>query len=282
MYLVTSKGAKILGYQEQIKNYKDKDMAFQQNINELINEMADLKISFQYPISTELKGWKNENNGISTTEKDKINELKNDKNLKLECSSALAYFLYLYVYKYHPNLYNELSDVFISGNYLLDSKVYKECFLTGKIDYLVDLSLEEQENFVKEKLKPGSHVYIRGCIFWIFTDQVPELLDYTTSYQGENTIYLGDDKFLSFWRDGDIGSYKVVSFKEIVVTLYLRSKNELEKMPRHVRRKLKKELKKFKYVQHSKGIISKYPDLLSVVGIESAVELVLKDFEDKE
>lgn len=224
-------------------------------------------------VNTTSQLWKNSTPKIMVA----INESNALKSLiendtTFECSSALQFLIMLHL-EYYQSV--ELKYLEINSKNLLSSETFKDKVEFVNLHSCPHLPLQYQNEYIKQNLEVGEWVYVYGCVYWRLLSFVPDLMKRETSYQGENCIYIGDGKFISFWRYDQEAKFEIKTFEEIINTLSERGKQEYEDMPRHLKRSLQKSFKKIKFQSDGKPLVFK--NMFIPVGILSCSTMILSN-----
>jgi hypothetical protein len=120
------------------------------------------------------------------------------------------------------------------------------------------------------------YCYVRGAAYYYYHMVRPDMFprEFQSSYQGENTLYLGVDRFVTFWRNPDgSGSYKIASYGEILRTLGKRGTAEWHRCAdERLREALASDFPKVVVCPPAGGRYS-FADPMACAGIEMGCDL---------
>lgn len=162
-----------------------------------------------------------------------------ENEINLDCSLAISIFILFAVRKFWgDDEFNKLAPIFVlQGTTLETSPLFKILFRTKNYGQMKPCDLDEQKKKLRD-LPIGTYTYIRGSIGWYqhitqksnFKDGVE------TNRQGENSIYLGNGRFMGFWRDDAFvnggednhkASFQIKTFDDIIESLSVNGKRTL-------------------------------------------------------
>jgi len=159
--------------------------------------------------------------------------------INVECSVGMTIFILHCLWKYLGNKkFNKLHPLFVIKSISVNiNPIIQLLFRTRNCGHMEPCDIESQKENLKH-LPAGSYCYLRGSMGWYnyitssnrYDKKVIEI-----NRQGENLLYLGDNKFLGFWRrdafdasyKGDSAAFVTQDFDDILDSLMVNGKRTL-------------------------------------------------------
>jgi hypothetical protein len=162
-----------------------------------------------------------------------------NNSINVECSIGMTLFILYCVWKYlGDERFNKLHPIFVIKSTSINmNPLIQLLFRTKNCGHMKPCDIDEQKKEL-QNLQVGSYCYVRGSIGWYnfiasrgrYNSKTIEL-----KHQGENLLYLGNQKFMSFLRrdsfdknyKGDSVSFVTDEFDKILDNLMVNGKKTL-------------------------------------------------------
>lgn len=125
-------------------------------------------------------------------------------SIAIDCSLGMTIFILYLTWKYlGDEKFDRLHPIFILKSISVNiNPLIKLLFKTYRFGRFEPCKIDEHTEKIK-KFRPGTFCYIRGVMGWYNFIVSPEKFDRNkleVNRQGENLIYVGNGKFLGYWR----------------------------------------------------------------------------------
>ena len=159
--------------------------------------------------------------------------------INAECSVGMTIFILYCLWKYLGNKkFNKLHPFFVIKSISVNiNPIIQLLFRTKTFGHMEPCNIQSQKENLKS-LSPGSYCYIRGSMGWYnfitsrnrYNQKTIEI-----NRQGENLLYMGNNKFLGFWRQdafdpkykGDAAAFVTQEYDDILDSLMVNGKRTL-------------------------------------------------------